>query len=81
MGRRAVGLALFATLILWPTRRRLVLTGLAVVSLLIGGLLTSLNFGLTPSARLSQLPYVRWVIVLSQDLHTGTGARTSNSSN
>jgi len=77
VGRRAVGLALFATLILWPPHRRLVLTGLAVVSLLIGGL----NFGLAPSARLSQLPYVRWVIVLSQDLHTGTGARTSNPSN
>ena len=66
-----VGLTLFAALMLWPTRRRLVLVGLAVVTFLIGGLVIGLNFGLAPSARLSQLPYVRRV-VLPQGLHSGT---------
>ncbi|MBU0705290.1 MAG: O-antigen ligase family protein, partial [Chloroflexi bacterium] len=67
-----VGLALFAALVLWPTHRRLVLAGLAAVSLLIGGLLAGLNFGLAPSARLSQLPYVRRVVVLPHGLYSGT---------
>lgn len=66
-----VGLTLFAALMLWPTHRRLMLVGTAVGILLIGGLLVGLNFGLAPSARLSQLPYIRRV-VLPHGLYSGT---------
>ncbi|MDY7075614.1 MAG: O-antigen ligase family protein [Chloroflexota bacterium] len=66
-----VGVALFAALVLWPTHRRLVLVGLVAEGLLIGGLVTGLNFGLVSSAHLSRLPYVRRV-VLPQGLQTGT---------
>lgn len=66
-----VGSALFIALMLWHRHRRLVLTGLVVVPLLIAGLVAGLNFGLAPSAPLSQLPYVRRVVV-PQEVQSGT---------
>lgn len=59
-----VGLALFGALVLWPTHRRLTLAGLTVLALLSGGLLAGLNFGLTPSSRLAQLPYLGRIVEL-----------------
>ncbi len=53
-----VGVALFVALVLWPTRRRLVLGGLAVGVFLVGGLLAGLNLDVVPVERLSGLPYV-----------------------
>ncbi len=66
-----VGLAVFAALTLWHRHRRLVLAGLIAVPLLIGGLALGLNFGLAPSTRLSELPYVQR-IALPQGLYSGT---------
>lgn len=65
------GLAVFAALTLWPSHRRLALAGLVAVPLLIGGLVAGLNFGLAPSDRLAQLPYVSRV-VLPSGLAEGT---------
>jgi tetratricopeptide (TPR) repeat protein len=65
------GLALFIALAFWPTHRRVVLAGLVGGTLLIGGLTAGLNFGTAPSSRLSQLPYVRRV-VLQQGVRSGT---------
>jgi tetratricopeptide (TPR) repeat protein len=66
-----VGVALFATLLLWSKHRRLVVAVAVAVCLFIGALLVGLNFGLAPASRLSQLPYVQRV-VLPQGLSTGT---------
>jgi len=65
------GLTVYAALTFWHGHRWLVLVGLVAVFLLIGGLVAGLNFGLVPSARLSQLPYVRRVVV-PQGLSGGT---------
>jgi tetratricopeptide (TPR) repeat protein len=53
-----VGLMLFGALMFWPTHRRLVLGGLAVLIVLTSVLVASLNFDTVPASRLSQLPYV-----------------------
>jgi Flp pilus assembly protein TadD len=66
-----VGVVVFAVLVLWPTHRRLVLLGLAVGTLLVGGVLAGLNFDVARTSRLSQLPYVRRVVGAT-DLSGGT---------
>ncbi len=66
-----VGLGLFGALVLWPTQRRLVLAGLGGGVLGTAVLLAGLNFGLVPSSRLAQLPYVERIMAL-QNPATGT---------
>ncbi|MEA3397400.1 MAG: tetratricopeptide repeat protein, partial [Chloroflexota bacterium] len=65
------GLVLFAALVLWPTHRRLVLSGLVVAGVLMGTLVAGLNFGVVPAERLSQLPYMRRVVAAA-DMTGGT---------
>jgi tetratricopeptide (TPR) repeat protein/O-antigen ligase len=60
------GLVLFATLVLWPTHRPLVIGGtiggIIAGALLVGVLLAGLSFDVVPAESLSRLPYVSRVV-------------------